>query len=156
MKWVFAMDAIDFGMLIRGITANVNSYISSNIEPLGIKQGQLDYFLLVHSNPGINQLEIGRQKNVGKASVTKALKILEDDGFIFREVDNEDRRNFKCYVTQKGHDIADTLIAIKAKAQSDLFYQFADTDQTTLYKLLVRLHRNSETLTKDAKTAKEV
>ncbi len=150
------MDAIDFGMLIRGITANVNSYISSNIEPLGIKQGQLDYFLLVHGNPGINQLELGRQKNVGKASVTKALKILEDDGFISREIDTEDRRNFKCYVTQKGHDIADTLIEIKAKAQKELFYQFSNIDQETLYELLVRLHQNSETLTKDAKTTNEV
>lgn len=146
------MDAIDFGMLIRGITANVNNYISINIEPLGVKQGQLDYFLLVHSHPGINQLELGRQKNVGKASVTKALKILEDDGFIIREVDTEDRRNIRCFVTQKGRDIADTLIEIKAKAQNELFYQFSNSDQETLYKLLVRLHRNSETLSKDAKT----
>lgn len=72
------MQMQDFGKLIRTITSNINYYIDSEIEKYGIKQGQFEYFFLICSSPGINQLELARLKNVGKASVTKALKILEE------------------------------------------------------------------------------
>lgn len=105
----------DFGKMIRSTLSNVNSYISAQVEEYGIKQGQFEYFLLIYSSPGINQLELAKMKNVGKASVTKALKILEDDGFIKRITDEKDRRNILCYITGKGEAIAENLVTIKKR-----------------------------------------
>lgn len=39
--------------------------------------------------------------NVSKASVTKALKILEEDSYIRRTLDKNNRRNVLCYVTER-------------------------------------------------------
>ena len=143
------MEGKDFGKLIRGITLNVNCFIGSNIEQYGIKQGQFEYFLLIFSIPGINQLEIGRLKNVGKASVTKALKILEEDGFIRRETDEIDRRNTLCYITPKGEAIVEDLLNVKTKAESRLFDGFSEDDKKHLFEYLVKLHKNSELLATD-------
>ncbi|SHH89864.1 MarR family transcriptional regulator [Clostridium grantii] len=140
------MKAIEFGSLIRGITANVNYFIGLNIEQYGIKQGQYEYFLLIFNIPGINQLEIGRIKKVGKASVTKALKKLEEDNFIRREVDQQDKRNFQCYVTEKGEKIIDELMLVKKNVEEDLFHGFSEEDKTCLYNYLTLLHNNSEKL----------
>lgn len=136
----------DFGKLIRAITSNVNCYISTKVEKYGIRQGQFEYFLLIYSSPGINQLELARLKNVGKASVTKALKILEDDGFILREIDEKDKRNTLCYITEKGKKIVDNLIHVKTNAEEELFKDFKDEDKLAFYKYLTLMHYNSETL----------
>lgn len=136
----------EFGLLIRGITANVNLFIGSKIEKYGIKQGQFEYFLLIYNTPGINQLELARLKNVGKASVTKALKILENDGFVKREVDKKDRRNALCYITKKGEKIVDDLMDVKTNAEKKLFKGFKNEDIKVFYKYLMLLNENSKNL----------
>lgn len=140
----------DFGKIIRAITLNTNQYIGSKIEKYGIKHGQFEYFLLINACPGINQLELARLKSVGKASVTKALKILEDEGFIRREIDGNDRRNALCYVTAKGETVADDLLRVKVDAESVLFRNFSEQDIESLYKGLSLLLLNSEHLMDDA------
>lgn len=140
------MEIKDYGKMLRSIIANVNNYIGSQVEKYGIKQGQFEYFLLIYSSPGINQLELARLKNVGKASVTKALKILEEDGFITRLTDENDRRNILCYITKKGEAIVDGLISVKINAEEDLFKGFRNDDKDAFYKYLSLLHQNSETL----------
>jgi len=137
------MEAQDFGSLIRGITANVNQYIGLRLERYGIRQGQYEYFMHIFSKPGINQLELARLKNVGKASVTKALKILEADGLISREVNESDRRNYRCYLTPKGASIIKDIKNIKAVTEEDLFHGLTDEDKEKLFFYLEQLYGNS-------------
>lgn len=136
----------DYGFLFRGITSNVNLFISSKIEKYGIRQGQFEYFLLIFSSPGINQLELARRKNVGKASVTKALKILEDDGFIRRTADDKDKRNFLCYITEKGEKIVKDLMDVRANTEADIFEGLTDEDKSAFYNYLTKIYHNSEKL----------
>ena len=140
------MKAYEFGSLIRGITLNVNLFISSKLEKHGIKQGQFEYFLIINSTPGINQLELARLKNVGKASVTKALKILEENGFIRRETGDNDRRNILCFVSEKGEKIVDDLLNVKTTVDVDIFEGFSEKDKTAFYNYLLKLYKNSENL----------
>ena len=139
----------DYAKLLRGIIANINNYIGSQIEKYGIKQGQYEYFLLISKAPGINQLELARLKNVGKASVTKALKILEDDGFIKRVTDEKDRRNTLCFISKKGEDIVEDLIRIRSDAEKELFSGFSEGDKEIFYNYLSIFHRNSLDLISD-------
>lgn len=140
------MKGNELGVLIRGITANVNLFISSKVEKHGIKQGQFEYFLHIFNSPGINQLELARLKNVGKASVTKALKILEDDGFVRREIDENDRRNIICFITEKGEKIVDDLMNVKTKTEEELFKGFKNEDIEAFHKYLILLNQNSKDL----------
>ena len=143
------MEIKDFGKILRSIIANVNNYIGSQVEKYGIKQGQYEYFLLIYGSPGINQLELARLKNVGKASVTKALKILEDDGFIKRITDQNDRRNILCFITEKGETIVEDLISVKKNAEEDLFVGFNEKDKEVFFNYLSLFHKNSVTLISD-------
>ena len=141
------MEIKDYGKMLRSIIVNVNNYIGSQVEKYGIKQGQYEYFLLIYSSPGINQLELARLKNVGKASVTKALKILEEDGFIKRVTDEDDRRNILCFITDKGEAIVEELINVKRNAEEDLFNGFNEEDKDIFYNYLSLFYKNSIALT---------
>jgi len=124
----------------------MNYYIGSKIEKYGIKQGQYEYFLLVYSMPGINQLELSKLKNVGKASVTKALKILEKDGLIKRVTDENDRRNTLCYITEKGGTIVDDLFDVRSNVESVIFEGLDDQEKKALFGYLSQVCSNSEKL----------
>jgi DNA-binding MarR family transcriptional regulator len=137
------MTVREFGILIREITANANQYVGAQAAEYGIKYGQFEYFLLIFNEPGINQLELARKKGVGKASVTKALKKLEEQGFINRTVDAEDKRNLRCYVTEKGAAIADELIGLSAHIETDIFAGFSEEEKEQFYSYLQRLLNNT-------------
>lgn len=134
------------GILIRRITGNVNEYINNNITGYGIKQGQFEYFLLIYSHPGINQHELAKLKNVGKASVTKALKILETDGFIERKKSAQDKRNIQCYITEKGSAIVNDLMIVRRNTESDLFKNFTQEEKDMFQASLEKLYINSKQL----------
>ncbi len=143
------MDAKEYGKLVRGITRNVNTFIGSKISKYGIKEGQYEYFMHIYAFPGINQLELARLKNVGKGSVTKALKILEDEGFIERKVNEKDRRNIRCYISKKGKDIVNHLVEVRLESEETLFKGMKQDDRKQFYQYLNILYKNSKNMLED-------
>ena len=140
------MKAMEYGSLIRGITSRMNDYIGKISAKYGISSGQFEYFMLIYQKPGINQLELAKIKNVGKASVTKATSLLENDGFIRREPSEADRRYMLCTVTEKGQATAEKLLHIHDHIQSSLFTNFTEKDKIQLFKYLTILSKNAGSL----------
>ncbi|NBJ16546.1 MAG: hypothetical protein FNP40_13505 [Dehalobacter sp. 4CP] len=60
----------------------MNKYLEEKVALLGIGHGQIEYFKIIATH----QNEIAKMKNVGKASVTNAINILENKGYIVRQV----------------------------------------------------------------------
>lgn len=69
-----------------------------------LRPGHFAILTLIANNPGITQVEIGRAAGRDKSSVTKTLRILEDQGLITRVRGEEDRRSYGSFVTDKGAD----------------------------------------------------
>ena len=136
----------EYGMILQSIMASTNDYVTRQVKKYGLKQGQVDYLILIANYPNINQLELTKKKNVGKASVTKALKILEEDGFISREVDPKDKRNFLCKVTPKGEKIISDLVKVKNQTVEVLFSDFTKEEKESFYNQLLKLEKNSKKL----------
>lgn len=132
------------GILIRTITANINQYISKKLTSLGIGYGQFDYFLFISLNEGINQNELARLKNVGKASVTKAIRILEKEGLIERMVDESDKRNFKLYCTKEGKRYIEQLKELKKEIEMKVFKGFTEEEKENLNSMLERMLENTK------------
>lgn len=136
----------NFGSEIRGITGKINNFIGKQVSQYGIRQGQLDYFMMIADKPGINQLELAEMKNVGKSAVTKAIKILEADGFVERKADETDRRNVKCYITDQGTNILDQMKDVRNETEQILFEGFTKKELEQFYGLLKKLHKNADRL----------
>jgi DNA-binding MarR family transcriptional regulator len=140
------MNTLEYGALIRGITTQMNKYIGKISEKYGVNHGQFEYFMMIHQKPGINQIEMARIKNVGKTSVTKAISILEKDGFIQREPSENDKRIMLCSVTTKGNALAEKLLHLYDAIQSNLFAGFSEKDLSLFYQFLNRLSENAHAL----------
>lgn len=136
------------GILIRLITSNINNYIASKTAHTGIKHGQFEYFLFISKHEGINQKELSKLKSIGKASVTKAIKILVQNDLIERIVDENDKRNFKLYITDKGKSYIEEFKSFRDEIENTVFYDFSQKEKAALNSMLEKMYRNSNSLVK--------
>ena len=94
------------GKYIASIYRNSQCIINKKLEGYDIGSGQHDFLYSICKNEGISQTELSKQLYIGKATTAKTVKHLEKIGYIRREKDPEDKRVYRLYLTEKGHEIA--------------------------------------------------
>ncbi|MGD9909763.1 MAG: MarR family winged helix-turn-helix transcriptional regulator [Candidatus Izemoplasmatales bacterium] len=128
---------------LRASIQNVNTYISKELKEHQVGYGQIEYFITIFFNPGLSQNELSKKLFVTKASVTKALKVLETEGYIERKSSAEDKRELRCFVTKKGEAIVETFLPKADKIRSTLFHGFSNDEMETYMRLTMRFYENS-------------
>lgn len=103
---------LPLGKLISIVARNQTLYLNHHLEDLGINASQLHFLFEISYQKEINQDKIASRCHIDKGSVARSIKKLEDNGFVVREVDDNNRRQKKVYLTQKGEE---TLIQAKEK-----------------------------------------
>ena len=76
-----------------------------------IRPGLFSLLVLVGSNPGIAQIELGRHLGIDKASIVALLDRLEKAGLLDRLRSTRDRRRQGIFLTARGVEELGTLIA---------------------------------------------
>ncbi|HZK10574.1 MAG TPA: MarR family transcriptional regulator [Clostridia bacterium] len=67
-----------------------------------LNRGQYAYLLYLFENEGANQYDISRDLFIDKTTVAKALKKLEETGYILRKTDQRDKRRVNVFLSKKG------------------------------------------------------
>lgn len=63
------------------------------------------YIIFIFDHPNCSQEDLVNMFGLSKGNIAKVLKKLEDDGFIKREVNPENRRKYMLNTTQKGNEL---------------------------------------------------
>ena len=63
------------------------------------------YIIFIYDNPNCSQEDLVNMFGQSKGNIAKVLKKLEDDGFIKREVNPENRRKYMLNTTEKGSEL---------------------------------------------------
>ncbi len=137
------MRGMNIGLLIRLLYRNVSSLLDEKLKSVGISQSQLEYFMVINEHEGINQKELAENLSVGKTSSTKAVKKLIDQGLVRRELNQDDQRNFRLYITKKGHTMTDDFKQIFLDTQSGILSDLSDEELDQLQDLLERILRRT-------------
>ena len=90
------------GKLIVMIARGYAIYINHHIEQYGINATQLHLLYEISCNDEINQEQISARCNINKGAVARSIRKLEDNGFVERHVDENNRRQNKVSLTSKG------------------------------------------------------
>lgn len=88
------------------------SYMDEALKDYNIGSGQHFFLLDINAYPGIMQHELRSGGYFDKSTVTRAVKRLEEQGYIIRKVDDKDKRNLRLYTTPKAEEVIQ--VAIKA------------------------------------------
>ncbi len=93
------------GKLISTVYRQLNIILNNRFSRYGIGAGQYAYYLTVADCEGKTQFQVSCALNVNKATANKALKKLEESGFIETVIDKKDRRLHRLYLTDRGRSI---------------------------------------------------
>jgi DNA-binding MarR family transcriptional regulator len=76
-----------------------------------LKPGRFAAMMVIRSNPGITQSELGRAIARDKSSVTPLVRELDKDGLVERRPSTSDRRSVALSLTREGEKILSQLLA---------------------------------------------
>ena len=118
-------------------------YINDKIKELGLTAGQYPFFMELSHNEGITQDDIANLFHIDKGTVARALRKLEDNKFIYREIDPENRRRYLIYLTEKGKDTIPQVKSIDKEWENLVCSEFSNDENSRLLEILQELVINS-------------
>ncbi len=100
------------------------------------------YYALVHLNehPGLSQNELSERLLCTKGNTTRIVKGLENDGYITREVDQEDNRALKLHLTAAGQELVARASLAYHEFNELRFSHLTSTERDALQQNLGRLN----------------
>lgn len=84
---------------------NGQSYVSKKLRDYNIGSGQYIIILNLFRNDGIHQEKLSDYMKIDKGSIAKSIKKLEEEAYIKRIIDSDDKRAYKVFLTPKALDI---------------------------------------------------
>jgi len=103
---------ISIGQLVSMIHRTHMVYLNNRMKKLDISAGQFPFLMVLFNKEGITQDEIAADVHMDKGTVARALKKLEDNRYIYRAVDLNNRRKYIIYLTEKGKLVVPKILAI--------------------------------------------
>ncbi|OON99098.1 MAG: hypothetical protein ATN35_02215 [Epulopiscium sp. Nele67-Bin004] len=105
-------------------------YLQHKVDQEEIGLGQIICLNEIYKQEGLNQEHLATNLSVDKATIARAIKHLEKNGYIYRQRNENDKRAYEIYLTEKG------------KAEYNNIYEFFDELEAILSANLTDLEKN--------------
>ena len=93
---------LPIGKLITMIARGQSIYLNHRLDAFGINATQLHLLYEISNQDSPNQERIALRCNINKGAVARSIRKLEDNGFVERTVDENNRRQNMVFLTEKG------------------------------------------------------
>lgn len=130
------------GKLISFLYRYEQIYIGKQIEPYGFGSGQFPFLMRLYQEDGINQETLSEHQKLDKGTTTRAIQKLVDEGYVFRERDEKDKRSYRIFLTEKGKKVEPDMKKIASDWENIIFSNFDDSQKKELMKLLRIMFEN--------------
>lgn len=127
------------GKYISQIHRKGGSFISKELSGLGVGSGQFMFLLELYSRDGRSQEDLAEALNIDKGTTARAIKKLEEEGFLTREKDEVDKRVYKLYLTDKGKGIKESIYEVLSKWEIHLTSNLTEEESKIVKTLLQKI-----------------
>ena len=143
---------IPLGVFISIIHRTRIIHLNNEMKDLEITAGQVPFLMHLSHKEGITQDDLAVHLHIDKGTVARALKKLEDNGFIYREINPQNRRKYLLFLTEKGRHIVPKIHQINKEWEKSVCFDLSDVEyikllntlQTLAMKSLEKVHKNGE------------
>ncbi|WP_282935804.1 MarR family transcriptional regulator [Paenibacillus sp. RC67] len=87
-------------------------YIGDRLKHLDIGRGQHIFLNTLYREDGLSQEELSSHLKIDKGTTAKALKKLEEQGYVVRKVRDNDKRSYQVFLTEKALLIQDEVKSV--------------------------------------------
>ena len=117
-------------------------YYNKKLSPYNIGSGQIMFLAYLYAHDGVNQEDMSHNLNIDKGTTARAIKKLEEEGYIIRKVDDKDKRAYRIYVTDKALAIKEEFYEVLKSWNDIISSDFTDEEKEMVIKLLNRMVNN--------------
>lgn len=133
------------GRLISLLSRYGQIYIGKGLKNYNIGSGQYIFINTVCNNDGINIEKLSQMLGIDKGTVTKGIQKLEQDGFVLKELDLEDKRSYKLYATKKAFEVQPYIFGVLKNWTDILSSNLDDDEKKLMLELLIKMSHNAIT-----------
>jgi DNA-binding MarR family transcriptional regulator len=134
---------IPFGAMVSITGRGRFIFLNNRLRPLGLSAGQFPVLMLLAKEQNIMQENLVRYYHLDKGTIARAVKKLEDGGFIRRIIDPVNRRAVRLFLSEKGEQAAVELQAIDREWEEHICKGLSQKKRETLYSLMRTVAQNS-------------
>lgn len=116
--------------------------LSTQLNQIGLSRGQPPVLSYLKDHQGCTQVDIATSMYMAPATVTKILQRMERDGWVTRQLDPEDQRILRVYLTEAGEKIQDAMWQIEGQVGDEFLEGFSAEEKRQLSDYLVRMRKN--------------
>ena len=124
------------GKLVSMIARGHAIYINHHIAEYGLSATQLHLLYEISKQDDLNQEKISVRCNLNKGAVARSIKKLEDNGFVVRQIDENNRRQNKVSLTKKGNETLKKAVKILNQWEDEVILEKGYIEKELLQQIL--------------------
>lgn len=136
-------EALHIGRFISVLYRAGQSFFSAKASNFDIGSGHMGLIFHLYKHDGASQDELSKALEVDKATITRSVSKLEENGLVERQRDTTDQRINRIVLTESGHAVQNDLKNIALEWQMTLLEGFTDEERETLNSLFDKLMTNA-------------
>ena len=117
-------------------------FFKNRMAELGLYQSHHSVLITLYKNEGISQEKLSQLLKVDKATITRSIKKLVEDGFIERRQDKNDKRSYLLFVTPKGRAIEPDIRDMFREWNDIVLQGFTDEEVEQAMSFMERISQN--------------
>lgn len=122
----------------RAIKNYIEKRVSQTSESMGLKRTHGQFLKTIYDNEGLSLKELSNEMYVDKSLTTRVIKSLIDNGFVI-DMNNESRE-YRLYLTDKGNDAVSKIEKIVNDAWDELLSELTDDEMETLTRIHMKIN----------------
>ncbi|MGG1515891.1 MarR family transcriptional regulator [Paenibacillus oryzisoli] len=119
------------------------SYIGDRLKVYGIGKGQHIFLNALYREDGLTQEEIADYLKIDKGTTAKALKKLEEQGYVTRQVSEKDKRCNEVFLTEKALAIKEDVRGVLSSWRVLLTKGLTDEEREMALNILEKMGHNA-------------
>ena len=122
---------------------NSHTFFKNNLKGYDLGSGQFMHLMVLYKNPNINQDALSKIVNVDKATTSKAIKKLLENGYITKVHPKGDNRSFEIELTEKAYELKQEVDRIKREWDKLVLKNISDEEFDKFKDILKRMCENA-------------
>ena len=122
----------------RAIKNYIEKRVSQTSESMGLKRTHGQFLKTIYDNEGLSLKELSNEMYVDKSLTTRVIKSLIDNGFVNNM--NNESREYRLYLTDKGNDAVSKIEKIVNDAWDELLSELTDDEVETLTRIHMKIN----------------
>lgn len=118
------------------------SHIAKRLEFLNIGSGY-SFLMTLYRQGGISQEALSNYLKMDKGTTAKAIKKLEDEGYLVREIDVKDRRAYNVFLTPRGFDVIPKIQDAIKDWEKIITTGFSEEESHSVEQILAKMAENA-------------